>query len=602
MKTFLRVLSAVLLLSLPLLGSDEDLRLKWKQFKSDFEGNCSIVWNSRTGGAKRIIGSSIFLDSGSIDEQNIANFADSFIRRYAELLNVKGSEAKLAEITAANGKYSVVYQQYYQNIPVWNAQLRLRVNSKGQVLFIGSDFYKIPDISVNPSINLQTAINTAKSALSINTDCASEGGTLVIYPNIDASILLLSWNFRLLSEEHGMDKEIFIDAHNNKILLVFDAYVNWEIFGTVQTKAWQVDDASNPSPPTDPDLTVASTDLNVTIQDVGTDVTDQEGDYSITVPNNTTYTVSSSMTGPRAYVVNDVGSEASHSATASPSAAHDWTWSESAHYNEYNVFYYMNKAWQYFSGVNGFNSNYWYNHAMQGIANFGSGIDGWANGTNIKVTPDGCKYAGLVYHEFAHNVLFRARGGFIGYPAEYTDGYALDEGLADYYSCSFKNDPKWCYASVRWLNNKLKYSPPPSGPPYDEEDKAHYRGQIIGGACWDLRGYIGTDIVDDLVYDVVDNYTGWLDTFGNFMDDIFLSDDDNGNIYDGTPHDDEIFDAFNDDHYVLGTIVSGTIHRNMIWDDDITVLGDITVAAGITLEIEPDVTVTFAQWMQRREV
>jgi parallel beta-helix repeat protein len=592
LKTFFGVLSIILVLSLPLSGGDEDLRLKWNQFRSDFEGNCSIVWNSRTGGAKRIIGSSIFLDSKSIDRQNIADFADAFTMRYSELLNIKGSEARPVEITAANGKYSLVYQQYFQNIPVLNAQLRLRVNSKGQVLFISSDFYKISDISVNPNINLETAINIAKSFLPINTEYVSKGGALVIYPHIDSSTLLLGWYFRLLSKGHSIHKEIFVDAHSNKILSMFDAYLNWEIFGTVQTKGWNEDNASNPTPPTNPDATFANSDLNVTIQSIGSDVTDEEGDYTITVPNNTSYTVQSSMTGPKASVTDYAGSEASHSASTSPSSAHNWTWNESAHYNEYNVFYYMNKAWSFWADVTGFNSNYWYSHAMPCSANKGSGTDGGASGTDMEMTPDGCKYAGLVYHEFSHNVLYQSRGYWMGWPNIYTDGYALDEGLADYYACSFKNDPKWCYASSRRLDTKMKYSPP--GPPNDIYHEGHYRGQIIGGACWDLKGYIGNALVDDLVYDVVDNYTGYLDRLGDFMDNIFLSDDDNGNIYDGTPHDNEIFDAFNDDHYVLGTIVSGTVYKDTVWQDDIIVLGDVTIPDGITLEIEPDVTVTFA--------
>ncbi len=33
------------------------------QFKGDFEGKCSIAWNGKTGGAKRIMGSHVYLDS-----------------------------------------------------------------------------------------------------------------------------------------------------------------------------------------------------------------------------------------------------------------------------------------------------------------------------------------------------------------------------------------------------------------------------------------------------------------------------------------------------------------------------------------------------------
>jgi hypothetical protein len=87
------------------------------------------------------------------------------------------------------------------------------------------------------------------------------------------------------------------------------------------------------------------------------------------------------------------------------------------------------------------------------------------------------------------------------------------------------------------LSGKLKY-PAPS---YDP----HYRGQVIGGACWDLKGKGGmtTSYVNQLVYESV---TGMQteEQFGDFMDQLLEADEYNSgdqDIYNGTPNQNLVF-------------------------------------------------------------
>jgi hypothetical protein len=79
---------------------------------------------------------------------------------------------------------------------------------------------------------------------------------------------------------------------------------------------------------------------------------------------------------------------------------------------------------------------------MVGNANEGTGVNGRADGTSIGITLSN-HYGCSVYHEYAHNVIFQAHGDWLGTEVLpwRIDGFAMDEGLADYYSCSFRNDP-----------------------------------------------------------------------------------------------------------------------------------------------------------------
>jgi len=243
----------------------------------------------------------------------------------------------------------------------------------------------------------------------------------------------------------------------------------------------------------------------------------------------------------------------------------------------------MNNAWhEYNDKVSGFSSNYWYSQKMEGRANdnFTSGVNGRASGTWMGITSSN-HYGCSVFHEYSHNVIYQAHGYWLGTNYE-ADGRAMDEGLSDYYSCSFRNNPIR-YAVDRRLDTKMKY--PGSG-------GAHTRGQIIGGACWDLGSKSGMSLnyVNGLVYESVTNI-GYEETFGDFMDEMLSADDNDGNIFNGTPHDDQIFDAFVNDHAIVGSYLAGYISENITINRNTVLIGNVYVTSGKTLTIQNGITV-----------
>ncbi len=576
MKRIITYFIAAILIASSLYSQDEEKSRQIQNFKDKYPGELSIQWDKISGGPKRIMGNNIYLKSHSVNKTNIHALTKDFINENGDLLNVRNTEVELESITELENKFIVTYQQLYNKIPLWNVKLKLKIAANGQVLMIKSPCFDNPSVSVQPNITVEEAKKNA--ATNLNTEVESvRDGELLIYPQRKTGKLYLCWHIRI---ENGINKGVMIDAETGQKIFEYDLYRNAEIRGTVRTTTWSIPGQTDGSP----DITPYCQDLKVNVTDVGSANTNSSGYYSVTVPSAGDYTVTSSLDGPHCWVINWTGSEDSHSNTASTSSDHNWTWQNSGHYNEYFVFHYMNNAWHEFNDkVSGFSSNYWYSQKMEGRANYGTGVNGSANGTLMTITTSN-HYGCSVYHEYSHNVNYRANGYWLGDDYD-GDGYAMDEGLADYYSCSFRNDPLR-YAVSRRLDTKMKY--PGSG-------GAHTRGQIIGGACWDLGNKSGMshNSVNALVYEAITNM-GFEETFGDFMDEILNADDDDGNIFNGTPHDNQIFEAFDDDHWILGTIVADTVYRDMTWEDDITVLGDVTISNGITLEIEPNVNVTFA--------
>ena len=374
-----------------------------------------------------------------------------------------------------------------------------------------------------------------------------------------------------------------IDAQTGQEIYEYDLYCNAEIRGSVKTTTWGLPGQLGGSP----DIMADCQDLEVTVTGVGSTNTNSSGYYSVSVPSSGNYTVTSSLDGAHCWVTNLTGPKASYSHLASTASDENWTWQQADHLNEYFVFHYMNKAWHEFNDkVSGFSSNYWYMNKMEGRANddFDPGLaNGQASGTWISLTPlnhFGCS----PYHEYSHNVIFQAHGGsWLG--GNYNlDGKAMDEGLSDYYSCSFRNDPLR-YAVNRRLDTKMKY--PGSG-------GAHTRGQIIGGACWDLGHKSGMTLndVNGLVYEAVSNI-GYEETFGDFMDEILSADDNDGNIFNGTPHVSQICDAFVNDHAIFGSYLTGNISSDVTMYRSVCAIGSVAITSGKTLTVPAGVIFSF---------
>ena len=99
----------------------------------------------------------------------------------------------------------------------------------------------------------------------------------------------------------------------------------------------------------------------------------------------------------------------------------------------------------------------------------------------------------VVYHEYTHDTIYHIYGGWIGNGAN-AQGPAMDEGLSDYFACTLNNDPilgEDVGVSRNLDNNTYVWDP---------SQEAHWNGQVIGGACWDVRQAVGTAITDNLVF------------------------------------------------------------------------------------------------------
>jgi hypothetical protein len=174
--------------------------------------------------------------------------------------------------------------------------------------------------------------------------------------------------------------------------------------------------------------------------------------------------------------------------------------------------------------------------------------------------------ADVVFHEFGHRVTdsrYTQHGGLT-----IVDG-SLGEGFADLNSAFMRDDPHIgigffaAGSTLRNCNNTNKW-------PTDINADIHITGEIIGGAVWDLRKLIGHDTAERLFHMMgYHNPDGTGSMTAAAMQDAFVSvlmaflvtDDNDNNLANGTPHAAQILKAFGLHNIGLTNFITMTVSQ-----------------------------------------
>ncbi|MFH0772397.1 MAG: hypothetical protein V1933_07240 [Candidatus Omnitrophota bacterium] len=104
----------------------------------------------------------------SSPQQKIDQAARRFIKDNKDILSADESNPKLLNIQKVRNKAYVTYQQYYNDIPVYQAIVKTVINQDGKIPSTGSDYHKDINIATNPSITESQAMDIAKQDAQFN--------------------------------------------------------------------------------------------------------------------------------------------------------------------------------------------------------------------------------------------------------------------------------------------------------------------------------------------------------------------------------------------------------------------------------------------------
>jgi len=238
-----------------------------------------------------------------------------------------------------------------------------------------------------------------------------------------------------------------------------------------------------------------------------------------------------------------------HSAALNLPAIHNWNWKDydnSYKNEESNLFYHANIAHDFFTKGSPFDNKTGMNYQMPANVEVDCCCNAYATGSSINFygPGGGCDSLALssdvIYHEYTHNVVHNV----ITVDFPYWDQTGnMNEGFADYFACTINDNP--CLSEgflgmdcLRNCDNTDKY-------PEDYDPEPHSGAQIFSGSMWDTREALGAELADSLVIMAMKLQPT---SFSQFLDDMLLADENNGDLSDGTPHINEICHAFADNH------------------------------------------------------
>jgi len=536
------------------------------EFESSFGKGWQFSWNLNST-PHRIFGKSIPQDFDANDPITSEYAARDFISSHPSLFNIYEENLDLWVNEQHGNLRYLIFNQVYENIPVWNGRIDFRYRLNGDLVMIGHDAFPNLNVNTNPGVSMDQAIFYSKIHVDFDENLNDEViGDPELYIWVEKGRepeYHLAWQLELFVHSTDPDDKLpvhrwklFIDAHSGDILEQFDevrmATVEGHVSGPVKDEPYGV--ATDRGMP----------HVKVDVSGVGNTYTDENGYYSIDI-GSTSRSVTVKLEGSYLNTNNANGSDASITRTVSPGTTEDFNFAGlNSIAGERDTYYHANVIHDLAKSIHGGLTGA--DYVMPAKVNIGSEDAYWPcnaywdyTGINMFSAGGGCaatdQMADVVYHEYGHGLQ-----QFIYDP--YSPNYSssgLSEGCSDYWGMTLTNSP--CLGNgffgegtcLRDGNNTRQY---PAG---ECGGGVHCLGEYIMGATWKMRenlielhGYEnGVAISDDLFYW---GQTGRPSNDLDFLYEIYVSDDNDGNLQNGTLNYSQICNAFGDHNMSVGSL------------------------------------------------
>ena len=477
-----------------------------------------------------------------VDKSNAERLMKAYLQKNESRLGIKTADLKFRKARRTGNFWRVTFAQHHQGVPVFHSRIGLVALRNGKVVSFGSNYDPHIVCDVRPQVQVEAAAAAAVKALKLKKADAVRltRKQLVVLPSTQKqkTNYNLAWLFCLetLKPNPSFFKVFLVDAHAGNVLRSYDALVAEDLKGQVKGTIWPDDPASQVQE-------TALADLKVSYQNKS-QRTGPNGRFRLENVAPGTHDLQVRLEGSYVKVIRNSGTDAEdlvdneqkldQSLTAGTEAVLSFPSSD-----EVNVFYHTNKIHDWYAQT--FEYDFEYDYDREGLlqSQIVAAVDCGA-GTNGKggygATFFGSMWNGqwarstdAIYHEYTHNVLQEIFDDFIGFPDAYCEGYAMDEGFADYFACALNNDHlqgENCAAGIapRDLQNNVQY------PDVAYNMEGHNGGQIIAGACWDFRSSINKDEADQLVFQALNILAAWPEPYtfstpetSNFLDALFIA-------------------------------------------------------------------------------
>jgi hypothetical protein len=542
----------------------------YQAFLQEVGGTWVSQWCAATGTPRSIYGTGLpvqdWRDNSLAEAQRHADWA---LDHFRNLFGAGASTFRLAIAAPMGNVYSFTYEQYFQGLPVIGGRIDLRVHRTGAFSFLGSTAWPVPaKFNVVPAIDETNALRAAAQALGVAPIPAQTKGRqnrLCIWGDIDAATLapiFLAWEVPVSAVDNNGNGPVgryYVDARTGAVL----RYVNEKHdcgFDHAHGAARELPGGDEPTPPavytvqgwTRTGLSATATPLNiplvgveVNVPGVGVLVTDVNGQFTANLALPTAVSVvlngvhCSTIAGssaPTVLATLQPGTPATlQFLTAAATAA------QLAHTDAY---YWVFTANEWVRSILG-NTSF-----MNSLDSIGVNVNAASTcnayfttspspNVNFFAAGGGCNntaFSTVIAHEWGHG-LDNVYGGISN-----NVGDGLSEGWGDIVAMYLVNDPIigrdfTTGGFIRTGLNTTQYG-------VSTQD-VHLSGESWMGFAWQFRTNLVASVGaqqaiaisnTDVIGSIVANAQNQQDAVMQ----VFIADDNDPNVFNGTPHYNEL--------------------------------------------------------------
>jgi hypothetical protein len=589
-----RISTLALLALLPTIAvaQQSDPKMEWNRFLAANGPAWAVNWNPATGTPDAIYGEGLATGDDEASLESGRKAADGLLVKYAALLGKGNSDFVLLDSSQIRHLLYFVYGQRYKGLEVRGGRADVRINTNGVIAMFGSSAVRIPaGFKLEPAITAAAARRIAEQKALGRAGLPGRKTRLVIWAQPSSSALtkpVLAWEVDINELPTSLDAgKSFVDAMTGAVLefengIIYcstceknhmryadghaakpaaDAIAKRDALvaakATVATVATVAANSDSPPlaltgtvmawvitghKPTDTPKNVPLPNLFVT-SSAGSATTDSKGKFTIPYTGTTNVTVTATLAGKymkRIRVAS--GTRMSASASVSPTTAGTIqfgtvTMSELLK-SQTTVYYFTDDVNRYVRSLVPNKPTQF--RLLDGIdprVNINSSCNAYytnytINFYNKSTTCNMTAYETVVQHEWGH-AMDTAFGGL-----NTTDG--LSEGWSDVLCILRSQQPEVGPAFfltrnpayVRIATNSLTY--PQSG-------AVHTKGQVWMGWVWDVRtdlakrlGVPAAQIITEKI--VIPTIVANAASLQRQVLEVFLLDDNDGNLANGTPN------------------------------------------------------------------
>ncbi|RJO63765.1 MAG: hypothetical protein C4523_19350 [Myxococcales bacterium] len=502
-----------------------------------FQERHGAAWTLRRdfalGEPWRLWGSGIAVDGAAMtNDAAAAQVAERFWQDHPELLPERFDMEQLQpwSNTLSAGVRYVSFRQAIDGVPILGGRAFVAIKY-GRLVMAGARLFEATANAAAASIETKAARRIARQAMEARglkaKDTAAEL-TFLPFDENKRTRLVLAYVVGLDARPQGR-WTAYVDAVKGTLLALRDERVFFN---------GQIALALHERNPAGPSVQRPASLLRLTANSQSL-LTDAVGGFSV---SGSSADLSLQIQGAYTSIDNEAGAELTASATLENSGA--YVWESGEEYGQAQL-----AAYRFVADVREHAQSFapdldWLTDSLTVNVNYDETCNAWFDGelTFLKKgrSPGGgtcnntAMLADVVYHEFGHGFHYYSIVPGVGDFDE-----AVSEGLADYMSSSLTGD-RYLAPYFMTTGGALRDIEPDKVWPADQNEDPHLTGLIVGGALWDLRKLLISELGEtegarttDLIFAGAARTT---DTVPSLYEAALLADDDDGNLDNGTPH------------------------------------------------------------------